>query len=60
MHGHLALRSPTDSLVVSGVGVTEMVRGCTSRLLLLLGAVVGVGPRLAVAGGDTLESFGCS
>ena len=47
LHGNLALRSPTDSLAVSGVGVTGPVRGRTSRLLLLLGAVVGVGPRLA-------------
>jgi hypothetical protein len=48
--------------VVSVVGVTGMVRGRTSQLLLLLGAVVGAGPgpRLAVAGGDTLESFDCS
>jgi hypothetical protein len=47
--------------MVSGVGVTETVRGPTRRLLLLLlGAVVGAEPRMAVAGGDTLESFGCS
>jgi len=60
LHGNLALRSPTNSLVVSRVGVTGTVRGRTSRLLLLLGAVVGTGPRLAAAGGDTLESFDCS
>ena len=60
LHGNLALRSPTDSLMVSGVGVTGPVRRRTSRLLLLLGAVVGAGPRLVVVGDDTLESFGCS
>jgi hypothetical protein len=63
MHGHLALRSPTGFLVVSGVGVTGTVRGRASRLLLLLGAVavvVGAGPRLTVASSGTLESFCCS
>jgi hypothetical protein len=60
MAGHLALRSPTGFLVVSGVGVTGTVLGRTSWLLLLLGTVVvvvGAGPRLAVASGGTLESF---
>jgi hypothetical protein len=46
------MRSPT-------LGVTT-VRGCTSRLLLLLGAVVGAGPGLAVASSGLLKSFGCS
>jgi hypothetical protein len=51
------MRSPTGFLVVSGVEVTATIRGCNSRLLLLLGAVVGAGPRLAVASSGTLESF---
>jgi hypothetical protein len=32
----------------------------TSRLLLLLGAIVGAVAGLVVAGGDTLKSFGYS
>jgi hypothetical protein len=56
------MRSSPGFLVVSGVGVTGTVRGCSSRLLLLLDAVdvVRTGPRLAVASSGTLESFCCS
>jgi hypothetical protein len=53
LYGHLALRSPTGFLVVSGVGVTGTVRGRTSRLLLggeTVVVVVGAGTRLRVAG----------
>ncbi len=41
--------------MVFGVGVTGTVRGCSSRLLL--SAVVGAGPRLAVAGSGTLDCW---
>ncbi len=45
--------------MVSGVEVTGTGRGCSSRLLLLLGAVVvvGTGSRLAGAGSGTWGSF---
>ncbi len=65
LKGDLAIRSSTQFLLVSGVGVTGTVQACHSRLMLLLGAVVGavvgagvgMGPRLAVARSGTLESF---
>jgi hypothetical protein len=51
LHGHLALRSPTDSLVVSGVGVTEryggVLAGSCCCLLRLLGRDQGWRLRVA-------------